>query len=57
MLDAASVAWGYENRTVAVRIPGGSHKARRRVCRFADRLFHQDMLLGPDELLAQGIVK
>lgn len=25
----ASVAWGYENRTVAVRIPGGSHKARR----------------------------
>ena len=25
----ASVAWGYENRTLAVRIPGGSHKARR----------------------------
>ncbi|WP_028956771.1 glutamine synthetase family protein [Sulfitobacter sp. 20_GPM-1509m] len=23
------VGWGYENRTVAVRIPGGSHKARR----------------------------
>lgn len=23
------VAWGYENRTAAVRIPGGSHKARR----------------------------
>jgi glutamine synthetase len=25
----SSVAWGYENRTVAIRIPGGSHKARR----------------------------
>ena len=25
----SSVAWGYENRTVAVRIPGGSPKARR----------------------------
>ncbi|MFT7058654.1 MAG: glutamine synthetase [Pseudorhodobacter sp.] len=25
----SSVAWGYENRTVAVRIPGGHHKARR----------------------------
>lgn len=25
----ASVAWGYENRTVAIRIPGGSPKARR----------------------------
>jgi len=24
-----SVAWGYENRTAAVRIPGGSSKARR----------------------------
>ncbi|NND91899.1 MAG: glutamine synthetase [Granulosicoccus sp.] len=24
-----NVAWGYENRTAAVRIPGGSHKARR----------------------------
>ncbi|MGB7286552.1 MAG: glutamine synthetase family protein [Salaquimonas sp.] len=24
-----SIAWGYENRTAAVRIPGGSHKARR----------------------------
>ena len=24
-----AVAWGYENRTAAVRIPGGSHKARR----------------------------
>ena len=24
-----SVAWGYENRTAAVRIPGGSNKARR----------------------------
>ena len=23
------VAWGYENRTAAIRIPGGSHKARR----------------------------
>ncbi|MCW1952047.1 MAG: glutamine synthetase family protein [Octadecabacter sp.] len=23
------VAWGYENRTAAVRIPGGNHKARR----------------------------
>ena len=23
------VAWGYENRTAAVRIPGGKHKARR----------------------------
>jgi glutamine synthetase len=23
------VGWGYENRTVAVRIPGGNHKARR----------------------------
>lgn len=22
-------AWGYENRTTAIRIPGGSHKARR----------------------------
>ncbi|WOI56278.1 glutamine synthetase family protein [Palleronia sp. LCG004] len=25
----AAVAWGYENRTVAIRIPGGSPKARR----------------------------
>ncbi len=25
----AHVAWGYENRTAAVRIPGGSNKARR----------------------------
>jgi len=25
----AAAAWGYENRTVAVRIPGGSNKARR----------------------------
>ena len=25
----SSAAWGYENRTVAIRIPGGSHKARR----------------------------
>ena len=25
----SSVAWGYENRTVAVRIPGGDPKARR----------------------------
>ncbi|MCG8273479.1 glutamine synthetase family protein [Aquamicrobium sp. NLF2-7] len=24
-----AVAWGYENRMVAIRIPGGSHKARR----------------------------
>lgn len=24
-----TVAWGYENRTAAIRIPGGSHKARR----------------------------
>ena len=24
-----NVAWGYENRTAAVRIPGGSSKARR----------------------------
>lgn len=24
-----SVAWGYENRTAAIRIPGGSHQARR----------------------------
>lgn len=24
-----SVGWGYENRTAAIRIPGGSHKARR----------------------------
>lgn len=24
-----SVAWGYENRTAAIRIPGGNHKARR----------------------------
>jgi glutamine synthetase len=23
------IAWGYENRTAAVRIPGGNHKARR----------------------------
>ncbi len=23
------IAWGYENRTTAIRIPGGSHKARR----------------------------
>lgn len=23
------IAWGYENRTAAVRIPGGDHKARR----------------------------
>jgi glutamine synthetase len=25
----SAVAWGYENRTAAIRIPGGSHKARR----------------------------
>ncbi|WP_349295443.1 glutamine synthetase family protein (plasmid) [Thioclava sp. 'Guangxiensis'] len=25
----SSVAWGYENRTAAIRIPGGHHKARR----------------------------
>lgn len=25
----SAVAWGYENRTVAVRVPGGSPKARR----------------------------
>ncbi|WP_281855970.1 glutamine synthetase family protein [Litoreibacter halocynthiae] len=25
----SGVAWGYENRTAAIRIPGGSHKARR----------------------------
>ncbi len=25
----AAVAWGYENRTVAIRIPGGPHEARR----------------------------
>src|SRR5262249_30020903 len=25
----SSIAWGYENRTVAIRIPGGSPKARR----------------------------
>ncbi len=25
----SAIAWGYENRTVAVRIPGGDHKARR----------------------------
>ncbi|MBJ3762382.1 glutamine synthetase [Maribius pontilimi] len=25
----AAVAWGYENRTVAIRIPGGDHRARR----------------------------
>ena len=24
-----SIAWGYENRTAAIRIPGGNHKARR----------------------------
>lgn len=24
-----SIAWGYENRTAPIRIPGGSHKARR----------------------------
>ena len=24
-----SIAWAYENRTAAIRIPGGSHKARR----------------------------
>ena len=24
-----NIVWGYENRTAAVRIPGGSHKARR----------------------------
>ena len=24
-----AIAWGYENRTALVRIPGGSHKARR----------------------------
>ena len=24
-----NVAWGYENRTAAIRIPGGNHKARR----------------------------
>lgn len=23
------IAWGYENRTAAIRVPGGSHKARR----------------------------
>ena len=25
----SSMAWGYENRTAAIRIPGGDHKARR----------------------------
>ena len=25
----SAVAWGYENRTVAIRIPGGQPKARR----------------------------
>lgn len=25
----SNIAWGYENRTAAIRIPGGSHKARR----------------------------
>ena len=25
----STVAWGYENRSAAIRIPGGSHKARR----------------------------
>lgn len=25
----SAVAWGYENRTAAIRIPGGNHKARR----------------------------
>jgi glutamine synthetase len=25
----SSVGWGYENRTAAIRVPGGSHKARR----------------------------
>ncbi|MCP1169667.1 glutamine synthetase family protein [Limimaricola litoreus] len=25
----SNVAWGYENRTVAIRIPGGDHRARR----------------------------
>jgi len=25
----SSIAWGYENRTAAIRIPGGSPKARR----------------------------
>ena len=25
----SAIAWGYENRTAAIRIPGGSHKARR----------------------------
>lgn len=25
----SNVAWGYENRTAAIRIPGGDHKARR----------------------------
>jgi len=24
-----AIAWGYENRTAAIRVPGGSHKARR----------------------------
>ena len=24
-----SISWGYENRTAAIRIPGGNHKARR----------------------------
>ena len=25
----SSIAWGYENRTAAIRIPGGENKARR----------------------------
>ncbi|WP_102107655.1 glutamine synthetase family protein [Oceaniglobus roseus] len=24
-----AIAWGYENRTAAIRVPGGNHKARR----------------------------
>lgn len=29
MLAPTSIAWGYENRTTAIRIPGGPHEARR----------------------------
>lgn len=29
MLAPTHVAWGYENRTTAIRIPGGAHAARR----------------------------
>ncbi len=29
MLAPTSIAWGYENRTTAIRIPGGPHAARR----------------------------